>query len=50
MENEEAEAEVEMLKFIFGFVEMAVVKCAIELSVAEAMETQGGAVSLSSLS
>ena len=50
MEKEEAEAEVEMWKFIFGFVEMAVVKCAIELGVAEAMETHGGAVSLSSLS
>ena len=50
MEKEEAEAEVEMWKFIFGFVEMAVVKCAIELGVAEAMETPGGAISLSSLS
>lgn len=50
MAKEEAEVEVEMWSYIFKFVEMAVVKCAIELGVAEAIDSHGGSISLSSLS
>ncbi|KAL6583844.1 hypothetical protein OROMI_003133 [Orobanche minor] len=37
-EEEEAQAQVDIWKYIFGFVEQAVVKCAIELGIAEAIE------------
>ncbi|CBI37807.3 unnamed protein product, partial [Vitis vinifera] len=50
MEKEEAEAEVEMWKYIFGFVEMAVVKCGIELGIADVIESHAGPITLSSLS
>jgi len=49
-EEEEAEASVEIWKYIFGFVEMAVVKCAIELGIAEAIEKHGRAMTVSEIS
>ncbi|ESW35834.1 hypothetical protein PHAVU_001G268700 [Phaseolus vulgaris] len=49
-EEEEAEASVEIWKYIFGFVEMAVVKCAIELGIAEAIEKHGRPMTLSEIS
>ncbi|XP_055959685.1 acetylserotonin O-methyltransferase-like [Mercurialis annua] len=38
-ENEEAQAEVEIWKYIFGFCNMATVKCAIELGIADAIDS-----------
>ncbi|KAK7331478.1 hypothetical protein VNO77_25703 [Canavalia gladiata] len=49
-EEEEKEAEVNIWKYIFGFVDMAVVKCAIELGIAEAIESHGRAMTLSEIS
>ncbi|KAJ7980563.1 O-methyltransferase family protein [Quillaja saponaria] len=49
-EEEEAQAKLNIWKYIFGFVEMAVVKCAIELGVPEAIENHGGPMTLSELS
>ncbi|RDY04490.1 (RS)-norcoclaurine 6-O-methyltransferase, partial [Mucuna pruriens] len=48
--EEEAEAEIEIWKYIFGFVEMAVVKCAIELGIGEAIEKQGSPMTVSEIS
>ena len=48
--EEEAEAEANIWKYIFGFVELAVVKCAIELGIAEAIESHGSPMTLSQLS
>ncbi|XP_054805264.1 acetylserotonin O-methyltransferase-like [Prosopis cineraria] len=45
-----AEAEKNIYKYILGFVEMAVVKCAIELNIAEAVESHHAPVTLSQLS
>ncbi|XP_047978250.1 acetylserotonin O-methyltransferase-like [Salvia hispanica] len=45
----EKEAEVEIWQYVFGFTPMAVVKCAIELGIADAIESRGGAVSLPDL-
>ncbi|XP_043708054.1 acetylserotonin O-methyltransferase-like [Telopea speciosissima] len=39
--EEDAEAEVEIWRYVFGFVETGVVKCAIELGIADAMEAHG---------
>ncbi|KAK9109373.1 hypothetical protein Sjap_017433 [Stephania japonica] len=48
--DEEQRAEIDMWRYIFGFSEMAVLKCAIELGIAEAMEAHGQAgISLSEL-
>ncbi|KEH29115.1 acetylserotonin O-methyltransferase [Medicago truncatula] len=49
-EKEEAEAQVEIWKYIFGFADQAVVKCAIELGIAEAIEKHGKPMSLLELS
>ncbi|CAJ1848492.1 unnamed protein product [Sphenostylis stenocarpa] len=49
-EKEEEEASVDMWKYIFGFVELGVVKCAIELGIAEAIEKHGGPMSVSEIS
>ncbi|KAK9286176.1 hypothetical protein L1049_014559 [Liquidambar formosana] len=49
-EPEEAQAEIDIWKYIFGFVEMAVVKCAIELGIADAIESHGNPMTLSELS
>ncbi|OMO50227.1 O-methyltransferase, family 2 [Corchorus olitorius] len=43
-------AEIDIWKYVFGFVKMAVVKCAIELGIAEAIEKHGSPMSLSQLS
>ncbi|KAL1565873.1 acetylserotonin O-methyltransferase-like isoform X1 [Salvia divinorum] len=45
----EEKAEVEIWQYVFGFTPMAVVKCAIELEIADAVESRGGAVSLPDL-
>ncbi|KAK7247252.1 hypothetical protein RIF29_42131 [Crotalaria pallida] len=47
--KEEEEAQLDMYKYVFGFVEVAVVKCAIELGIAEAIESHGGPMTLSEL-
>ncbi|XP_062081572.1 acetylserotonin O-methyltransferase-like [Humulus lupulus] len=49
-EEEEKRARVDIYKYIFGFVEMAVVKCAIELGIADTIESHGHPMSLSELS
>ncbi|KAF9595752.1 hypothetical protein IFM89_003494 [Coptis chinensis] len=48
--EEDAEAEVRIWKYVFGFVEMAVVKCAIELKIADVIEAHGQPITLSELS
>ncbi|XP_043708053.1 acetylserotonin O-methyltransferase-like [Telopea speciosissima] len=40
--EEEEDAEVEIWRYVFGFAEMGVVKCAIELGIADALEAHGG--------
>ncbi|CAL0313269.1 unnamed protein product [Lupinus luteus] len=49
-DSEEAHAQLDIWKYIFGFVELAVVKCAIELGIAEAIENNGGPMTLSEIS
>ncbi|KAF8405480.1 hypothetical protein HHK36_010386 [Tetracentron sinense] len=49
-EEEDARAEVDIWRYVFGFAEMAVVKCAIELGIAEVMEGHGTPMTLSELS
>ena len=48
--QEEELAKVEVWKYVFGFVEMAVVKCAIELGIADAIESHGRAMTVQELS
>ncbi|KAL0412361.1 UNVERIFIED_CONTAM: Acetylserotonin O-methyltransferase [Sesamum radiatum] len=48
--DEEAQAQVDIWNYVFGFTPMAVVKCAIELQIAEVLESHGGAITLSELS
>ncbi|KAL8540048.1 hypothetical protein ACS0TY_001587 [Phlomoides rotata] len=48
--DEEAKAEVEIWNYVFGFTPMAVVKCAIELQIADVIESHGGTMSLTDLS
>ncbi|KAM4089487.1 hypothetical protein ACB094_07G155900 [Castanea mollissima] len=48
--NEEEQAEVDIWKYILGFTEMAVVRCAIELGIADAIESHGSPMTLSELS
>ncbi|EXB93812.1 3'-hydroxy-N-methyl-(S)-coclaurine 4'-O-methyltransferase [Morus notabilis] len=48
--EEEERAKVEIWKYIFGFVEMAVVKCAIELGIADVIATHGRPMTLLELS
>ncbi|KAL2231721.1 UNVERIFIED_CONTAM: Acetylserotonin O-methyltransferase [Sesamum indicum] len=48
--DEEAEARVEIWNYVFGFTPMAVMKCAIELGIADVLESHGGPMSLSQLS
>ncbi|KAG6411157.1 hypothetical protein SASPL_129232 [Salvia splendens] len=45
----EEKAKVEIWQYVFGFTPMAVVKCAIELEIADAVESHGGAMSLPDL-
>ncbi|KAL5561267.1 hypothetical protein UlMin_031014 [Ulmus minor] len=49
-DHKEEEPKGDMWKLAFGFVEMAVVKCAIELGIAEAIESHGNPMTLSELS
>ncbi|PON33658.1 O-methyltransferase COMT-type [Parasponia andersonii] len=49
-EAEDKRAKVDIYKYIFGFVEMAVVKCAIELGIADAIESRGHPMTLLELS
>ncbi|XP_059647423.1 acetylserotonin O-methyltransferase-like [Cornus florida] len=49
-EEEESQAQVDIWKYVFGFVDMAVVKCAIELGIADVLENHGGPMTLSELS
>ncbi|KAK4405381.1 Acetylserotonin O-methyltransferase [Sesamum angolense] len=48
--DEAAQAQVDIWNYVFGFTPMAVVKCAIELQIAEVLESHGGAITLSELS
>ncbi|XP_057805913.1 acetylserotonin O-methyltransferase-like [Salvia miltiorrhiza] len=47
--NAREKAEVDIWQYVFGFTPMAVVKCAIELRIADALEAHGGAMSLPDL-
>ncbi|KAM1483169.1 hypothetical protein TB2_034601 [Malus domestica] len=49
-EEEEECAKVDVWKYVFGFVEIAVVKCAIELGIADAIESHGSPMTLLELS
>ncbi|XVF07318.1 hypothetical protein REPUB_Repub06bG0127900 [Reevesia pubescens] len=49
-EEDIGRAEVEIWNYVFGFFNMAVVKCAIDLGIADAIENRGSPVSLSQLS
>ncbi|CAB4290936.1 unnamed protein product [Prunus armeniaca] len=49
-EKEEEHAKVEIWKYVFGFVEIAVVKCAIELGIADTIESHGSPMTLLELS
>ncbi|KAF3434784.1 hypothetical protein FNV43_RR21870 [Rhamnella rubrinervis] len=44
------QAKLDIWKYVFGFVEMAVVKCAIELKIADTIESHGKPMTLSELS
>ncbi|XP_011092949.1 (RS)-norcoclaurine 6-O-methyltransferase-like [Sesamum indicum] len=48
--DEEANAQLDMWKYVLGFTPMALVKCAIELQIADVLESHGGAMTLSELS
>ncbi|XVE48794.1 hypothetical protein DITRI_Ditri01bG0031300 [Diplodiscus trichospermus] len=47
--EEDAGAEVDIWNYVFGYVKMAVVKCAIELGIADAIESHGSPMTLSEL-
>ena len=49
-EEEEEHADVNIWKYILGFSEMAVVKCAIDLGIVDAIERHGSPITLSDLS
>ncbi|XP_038888695.1 acetylserotonin O-methyltransferase-like [Benincasa hispida] len=48
--EEEGQARVQIWKYIFGFVEMAIVKCVIELKIVDTIESHGSSMTLSQLS
>ncbi|KAM7470958.1 hypothetical protein LguiA_009141 [Lonicera macranthoides] len=48
--GELAQAQVDVWKYIFGFTEMAVVKCAIDLGIPDALENKKGPTTLADLS
>ncbi|PIN04855.1 Hydroxyindole-O-methyltransferase [Handroanthus impetiginosus] len=48
--EEEGQAQVDVWQYIFGYVPMAVVKCAIELQIPDVLESHGGAMTLPALS
>ncbi|KAJ6985839.1 hypothetical protein NC653_023694 [Populus alba x Populus x berolinensis] len=49
-EEEDVQAGVDIWKYVLGFAGIAVVKCAIELGIAEAIENHEGPMALSELS
>uniref|UniRef100_A0A6N2L7A3 O-methyltransferase dimerisation domain-containing protein n=1 Tax=Salix viminalis TaxID=40686 RepID=A0A6N2L7A3_SALVM len=49
-QEEDVQAGVEICKYVLGFTGMAVVKCATELEIAEAIENHEGPMALSELS
>ncbi|KAI5647764.1 hypothetical protein M9H77_33769 [Catharanthus roseus] len=49
-QEEEAQAQIDIWKYVFGFTEMAVVKCAIELGIADVIERHEGPMKLDDLS
>ncbi|KAF3972547.1 hypothetical protein CMV_003959 [Castanea mollissima] len=49
-EEEEEHADINIWKYIMGFSELAVVKCAIDLGIADAIESHGRPITLSDLS
>jgi len=49
-DEEDQQAEASIWKYIFGFTEISVVKCAIELGIADAIESHGSPMTLSELS
>ncbi|XVE67216.1 hypothetical protein DITRI_Ditri08aG0142400 [Diplodiscus trichospermus] len=49
-ETEDDRAGVDIWNYVFGFAKLAVVKCAIELGIADAIENQGSPMTLSELS
>ncbi|KAJ1439515.1 Winged helix-like DNA-binding domain superfamily [Sesbania bispinosa] len=49
-EREEAEAQVDIWKYIFGFAEVAVMRCAIELGIADTIESHGSPMTLLEIS
>ena len=48
--DEIAQAQVDIWRFVFGFAEMAVAKCAVELGIPDILENQGDPMTLSQLS
>ncbi|KAK8508211.1 hypothetical protein V6N13_055659 [Hibiscus sabdariffa] len=48
-EEEDDKAEVGIWNYAFGYVKMAVVKCAIELGIADAIDNHAGPMTLSEL-
>ncbi|XP_021753002.1 (RS)-norcoclaurine 6-O-methyltransferase-like [Chenopodium quinoa] len=48
-DDEEAQASVDIWKYVFGFTEMAIVKCAIDLGIANVLHRNGGSMSLTEL-
>ncbi|KHG19153.1 RS-norcoclaurine 6-O-methyltransferase [Gossypium arboreum] len=49
IEEEEARAEVDIWNYVFGYAKIAVVKCAIELGIADVIENYGSPMPLSEL-
>ncbi|KAJ4826905.1 hypothetical protein Tsubulata_006132, partial [Turnera subulata] len=49
-DEEDAQAGIEIWEYVFGFTSMVVVKCAIELGIAETIEKHGGPITLEELS
>ncbi|EYU40460.1 hypothetical protein MIMGU_mgv1a023710mg, partial [Erythranthe guttata] len=49
-EEEEAQAQVDIWEYVFGFTPMAVVKCAVELKIADILEINGGSMTHTDLS
>ncbi|KAG6589030.1 Acetylserotonin O-methyltransferase, partial [Cucurbita argyrosperma subsp. sororia] len=49
-EEEDGQAIIQMWKYIFGFSEMAAIKCAIELQIADIIEDHGSPMTLPQLS
>ncbi|KAI3447909.1 hypothetical protein Pfo_004574 [Paulownia fortunei] len=48
--DEEAQAQLDIWEYVFAFTPMAVVKCAIELQIADVLESHGGAMTHPELS